>query len=138
MCDFRPALTVSRGPCSQQGRVLYRLFFNLSVGIERSLKAIVIIDHMLTNQLAVPNKNQLQGYGHNVVDLYDVCVTIGTTRRSVVPNRSQLDAIDQELLRLISDFARVTRYHNLDALDAQRTRRRAEKENEPAHGWYSS
>ena len=35
-----------------------------------------------------------------------------------IPSRTQLDAIDQELLLLLSDFARVTRYHNLNALSA--------------------
>ena len=32
----------------------YTALFNLSVGFERLLKAIVIIDHMLDNGLAVP------------------------------------------------------------------------------------
>lgn len=96
----------------------YTALFNLSVGFERLLKAIVIIDHMLDNGLAVPTKSQLQARGHNIVDLYDECERIGVKRQLHIPSRTQLDAIDQELLLLLSDFARVTRYHNLNALSA--------------------
>lgn len=99
----------------------YTSLFNLSVGFERLLKAIVIIDHMLNHQLTVPTKKQLQARGHNIVDLYDECERIGVSRNSPIPNRRNLDAIDNEFLRLLSDFARVTRYHNLDALSASHT-----------------
>jgi hypothetical protein len=96
----------------------YTALFNLSVGFERLLKAIVIIDHMLNNKLKAPTKKQLQVYGHDIAELYDTCDAIGNKRQSEIPARSQLDPIDQELLLLISDFAQVTRYHNLDALSA--------------------
>ncbi|WP_167352700.1 hypothetical protein [Marinobacter adhaerens] len=99
----------------------YTSLFNLSVGFERLLKAIVIIDHMLNHQLAVPTKKQLQVRGHNIVDLYDECERIGLNRNSPILGRPQLDAIDNEFLQLLSDFARVTRYHNLDALSASHT-----------------
>ena len=99
----------------------YTALFNLSVGFERLLKAIIIIDHMLNNELAVPSKKQLQARGHNITDLYDECQSIGSLRGSPLPIRAQLGAIDRELLQLLSDFARVTRYHNLDALSASHT-----------------
>ncbi len=96
----------------------YSSLFNLSIGCERLLKSIVIIDHMLKNSLSVPRKKQLKGYGHNVIELYDTCVDIGNLRNSPIKSRSELEQIDQELLSLLSDFARITRYHNLDALSA--------------------
>lgn len=99
----------------------YTSLFNLSVGFERLLKAIVIIDHMLNNQLTVPTKRQLQARGHNIADLYDECERIGASRSSVIPARTQFDPIEGELLQLLSDFARTTRYHNLDALSASNT-----------------
>ena len=99
----------------------YTALLNLSVGFERLLKAIVIIDHMLDNGLAVPTKKQLQARGHNIADLYDECKSIGGKHQSPIPHRAQLDAIDQELLQLLSDFARVTRYHNLDALSSSQS-----------------
>tara|TARA_R110002049_G_scaffold188251_7_gene356615 strand:- start:10649 stop:11455 length:807 start_codon:yes stop_codon:yes gene_type:complete len=99
----------------------YTALFNLSTGFERLLKAIIIIDHMLCNNLAVPSKKQLQARGHNIVDLYDECGRVGLGRNSILPARIQLDAVDRELLQLLSDFARITRYHNLDALSASNT-----------------
>jgi len=96
----------------------YTALFNLSVGFERLLKTIVIIDHMLNNKLKAPTKKELKAYGHDIAELYDTCNAIGQRRQSEIPVRSRLDAIDQELLLLVSDFAQVTRYHNLDALSA--------------------
>lgn len=99
----------------------YTALFNLSVGFERLLKAIVIIDHMLNHSLTVPSKKQLQAYGHNIIELYDTCESISAKRQSIVPGRSKLNSIDQELLQLLSDFARTTRYHNLDSLSASQS-----------------
>lgn len=99
----------------------YTALFNLSVGFERLLKAIVIIDHMLSQQLAVPTKRQLQARGHNIGELYDECERIGGRRYSPISGRTQLEVIDDELLKLLSDFARVTRYHNLDALSTSQS-----------------
>lgn len=99
----------------------YSSLFNLSVGFERLLKAIVIIDHMLCNNLSVPTKKQLQNYGHNISELYDSCEKIAIKRGATLPSRLQLDKIDQELISLLSDFARSTRYHNLDALSSSQS-----------------
>jgi len=98
----------------------YSALFNLSVGIERLLKAIIIMEHMLKNNLSVPTKKQLRGCGHNITELYDECVKISINHGSQLPARSSIDNINQELLGLLSDFAQITRYHNnLDALSAQ-------------------
>lgn len=99
----------------------YSALFNLSVGIERLLKAIIIMEHMLKNSLSVPTKKQLKGYGHNITELYDECVKISNTYSGHLPSRNSIDSIDQELIGLLSDFAQTTRYHNLDALSAQQS-----------------
>tara|TARA_R110002050_G_scaffold42079_1_gene101628 strand:+ start:73 stop:885 length:813 start_codon:yes stop_codon:yes gene_type:complete len=111
-------LTALRSAHVHNKGAFYTSLFNLSVGFERLFKAIVIIDHMLCNQLSVPTKKQLQARGHNIIDLYDECSKIGISRNSIIPARPQLDSIDNELLQLLSDFASATRYHNLDALSA--------------------
>lgn len=96
----------------------YAAFFNLSIGIERLMKAIVIMHHMLNHNLSVPTKNQLKGYGHDLIGLYETCVEVAITENSNVPSIAQLDNITRELLTLLSEFAKTTRYHNLDALSA--------------------
>jgi hypothetical protein len=111
LTDLRNAHVHNKG-------AFYTALFNLSIELERLLKAILIIDHMLNNDLSIPTKKQLQAYGHNIVELYDTCEKIGNNRQSPIPSRNHLDAIDQDILLLLSDFARTTRYHNLDTLSA--------------------
>jgi len=96
----------------------YSALFNLSIGTERLLKAIVIMHHMLKNGLAVPTKRQLKEYGHDLTTLYTTCVEISDGEESVVSAISRIDSITQEILKLLSEFAQTTRYHNLDALSA--------------------
>ena len=74
---------------------------------------------MLDNDLSVPTKKQLKNYGHNIVELYDECVKISASNSATLPARNLLNHIKQEILRLLSNFAQTTRYHNLDALSAQ-------------------
>jgi hypothetical protein len=111
-------LTELRNAYIHNKGAFYTALFNLSIGFERLFKVIVIIDHMLSNSLSVPNKKQLQAYGHNIIDLYDTCEAIGNKRQSTIPCRTSLDAIHQDLLQFFNNFARTTRYHNLDALSA--------------------
>lgn len=100
---------------------LYAALFNLSIGTERLLKAVLIMHHMLGNNLAVPTKSQLKGFGHNLINLYTTCAEISINERSYVPPLSTLQPITRDVLQLLSDFAQTTRYHNLDALSTSST-----------------
>lgn len=97
----------------------YSSLFNLSIGLERLLKSIVVIEHMIRNNLTPPTKKQLKKYGHDIAELYDKSVEISTSHNSKVPERNELHKIDQEIIKLLSDFAQASRYHNLDALSNQ-------------------
>jgi len=99
----------------------YSSLLNLSVGMERLMKAIIIMQHMLNNNLSVPTKKQLKSYGHNIIELYDECVKISISNSVSLPDRDLLNNTSQEILVLLSDFAQTTRYHNLDSLSAQQT-----------------
>ncbi len=97
----------------------YSALFNLSIGVERLLKATVIIEHMFQNKLSVPSQKQLQAYGHNIHDLYDKCTEIAKSYNVQVEKRGALNEIQQEILDLLNEFARnTTRYYNLDALSS--------------------
>lgn len=109
-------LTALRAAHVHNKGAFYTSLFNLSIGIERLLKAIVIMDHMLNNDLTVPTKKELQSRGHNIIDLYDECERVGSSRDSSIVSRLNFDSIDDAILSLFSEFARATRYHNLDAL----------------------
>ena len=69
-------LTQLRGANVHNKGAFYTALFNLSVGSERLLKAIIIIDYMVKNNLAVPSKKQLKTYGHDILELYDSCLAI--------------------------------------------------------------
>lgn len=96
----------------------YIALFNLSIGLERLLKANVIIHHMLTHNLAVPSKRELKGYGHDLHTLYEVCVRISSQERKQVPEISKFAAPAKDLFKLLNDFAQTARYHNLDSLSS--------------------
>ena len=70
----------------------------------------------MNNNLSAPSTNQLKGYGHNIIELYSTASSIATKRNVQFPIFGSLNAINQDLLRLLSDFAQTTRYHNLDSL----------------------
>lgn len=100
----------------------YSSLFNLSVGLERLLKSIVIMNHMIKNNLAPPSKKQLKQYGHDIKQLYDAAVLISGERNENVPEQSTLQEVDKEIIALLSDFSQTTRYHNLDALSSSQNK----------------
>jgi hypothetical protein len=82
------------------------------------MKAAVIIDHMVKNNLALPTRRQLKTYGHDLLQLHASCVEISKSESQQITPIGSVDAISQEILVLLNDFAQTTRYHNLDALSS--------------------
>lgn len=97
----------------------YSAFFQLSIGIERLLKVVLIVDHMRANSLTAPTDKELKGYGHDLVKLFgDVCSKAASDAATEV----QAVASDPEgmrILKFLSQFAKQTRYHNLNKLATQ-------------------
>lgn len=116
LTNLRAAHVHNKGGC-------YAALFNLSIGTERLLKAIIIIDHMLKNDLAVPTKVQLQKYGHNIIELHQTCYKISLTEERKLVAIQEHEEIDREMVTLLSDFGKSTRYHNLDTLASQTAKR---------------
>jgi hypothetical protein len=111
-------LTELRGAHVHNKGGFYAALFNLAVGTERMLKATIIIDHMLKNRLSVPTRRQLKDYGHDIHGLYNSCIAIASAEPRKLQPLTDLDANTREIVRLLSDFAQRTRYHNLDALSS--------------------
>lgn len=97
----------------------YAALFNLSIGIERLLKATIIMDYMLSNNLTAPTRKQLRHYGHDILELYKSCVALSQAESSKLPPLETIDKQAQEILHLLNDFAQTTRYHNLDTLSSK-------------------
>jgi hypothetical protein len=100
----------------QNKGAFYVALLNLSVGLERLMKALFIMDFMTKKNLAVPSTKELKAYGHDLLELYGACVTLSSAENGKVLPVAGLDEISENILSLLSSFAQTTRYHNLDAL----------------------
>ena len=95
----------------------YGAFFGLSIGLERLLKVIIILDYMAQNGLVPPNRSTLKKYGHNLIALLSSARDIHPTGplhplATIAPG-----SIEYDILSHLSDFAEACgRYANLDAL----------------------
>lgn len=95
---------------------LYPAFFQLSIGIERFLKLVLIVDHKVKNGLSNPSFSTVKNYGHDLVELYQAVRSIDLTAGPSSRNWNVEGAAAWELLELLSQFARRTRYFNLDEI----------------------
>lgn len=95
----------------------YSAFFQLSIGLERLMKAIIIVDHINRGQLASLTRKILRDkYGHDLLTLFDSVGAIGV---STSPNPASVvskTSTGYAILEFLSNFADQARYHNLDSL----------------------
>jgi hypothetical protein len=98
----------------------YTAFFQLSIGAERVLKTIVIIDHMSKHDVPPSNK-QLRAFGHDIGSLIRRVAEV-PLREGSNPLIALLEpsAVEAEIIGLLDEFAKNTRYYNLDALSRGR------------------
>lgn len=90
-------------------------FFALSVGLERSAKLAIVVDHALANNGAYPAPNTLRNAGHGLVALLGTVDQIAERQQLDPDDRMPRTEIHHAILATLSDFAtNVTRYFNLD------------------------
>ena len=99
----------------QKGR-LYSGFFQLATGIEHAEKLIIILDHMIENQLRPPGLKATRRFGHDLLQLHDNAKSIAHSRSITQDISFELNPIHRRMLNFLSDFANGARYANLDAL----------------------
>lgn len=95
----------------------YSAFFELSIGFERVLKLVLILDHMARNKLVPPDSSTVEGYGHKLCSLLEatkaVCATNGVTALGAF----QADSLPIVILGFLDDFAHPGgRYSNINKL----------------------
>lgn len=83
----------------------YQSFFSLSIGIERLLKLIIIYDYRVENDGSFPENKVIKEKGHNLYEMFNI----------VAPNILENDLFNS-VIHFLSDFAKTTRYYNLDVL----------------------
>ena len=99
----------------------YGAFFGLSIGLERMLKVIVILDHMSRNQLAPPSGAVLRKLGHDLQGLLTAVRGIPSRQSPHPMDRIRPGSIEQDIVDHLGQFAEACgRYANLDALTSGR------------------
>lgn len=93
----------------------YAAFFALSLGLERLLKTVLIIDHMLAHSLRPPDIGTLKNYGHHLVELYAKAGSIAESHNSRLL-ALESGNLTSEILEFLDEFAQRARYFNLDSL----------------------
>lgn len=89
-------------------------FFALSVGLERSCKLALVVDHVLTHGGSFPSNGDVKGYRHDLRKLLSDVEAIAA-RRGVTDARLPDSPIHRAIIDIIADFAtNATRYYNID------------------------
>lgn len=97
--------------------LFYSSFFELSIGFERTMKLILILDHMARNQLVPPDSKTVEDYGHKLRSLFDAVKAIGSTNGVTVLDEFQPNSLPIIILDFLDDFAHPGgRYSNINKL----------------------
>lgn len=94
----------------------YTAFFQLAIGVERLMKTAIIINHMVDNNLTPPGSSVLKRYGHDLVKLFSVVKDLEQKRERSFTDEILPVSLEYKILEFLAEFARGTRYYNLDAL----------------------
>jgi hypothetical protein len=117
-CCLTEGLTALRNSNLHDIGRYYVAFFQLSNGLERLLKVIVIIEYAATHGLTFPPNTLLRKIGHDLLQL----VTKVRSVQNCLPTQSLAflipGSIEWEIVEHFNEFARGARYFNLDTLTA--------------------
>jgi hypothetical protein len=93
-------------------------FFSLSIGLERMLKIIYIMDFLLQNNGKIfPTDKELRAIGHDIESLFDMAAVIKKKHKlQTEPGKIIKSDIEYKIIIFMSRFAKSTRYYNLDLL----------------------
>lgn len=95
----------------------YPAFFELSIGLERMLKLIVILDHMAENELVPPSENEVRDFGHELTTLFVRAKEVSVRRCPSILTKLRDDELGIVLLNFLHRFAQSSgRYSNLNKL----------------------
>lgn len=115
LCNGLTALR--RANLGNKKGLFYSAFFELSIGFERVLKLVLILDHMARNQLVPPGSKTVEDYGHKLRSLFDASKAVCATHSVTVLDAFQPDSLPIVILGFLDDFAHPSgRYSNINKL----------------------
>lgn len=104
-------------------------FFSLTTGLERLLKLILIYEYRKVNS-DFPKNNYLKKYSHNLIDLFEKAKQIANSIGCVETYSDVNNKICTNILILLNEFAKSSRYYNLDMLSGH-----SQQYDEPLKRW---
>lgn len=107
--------SLSKANYDQKGD-FYSTFFQISIGLERLMKIVVIVDYKLHNQLRNPADKQLRAIGHGIGPAYEKCKELARARGLEMSHWFESGSLERDVIDFFSSFADGSRYYNLDAL----------------------
>ena len=116
-------ITQIRNADFQRKGLYYQSFTSLSVGLERLLKLIIILDKYNDTNTFHTQSQLRRSFGHNIKVLYLKCVDVGD-RYDVNKMYSESDEIYNNIIDILSEFADVgndNRYYNLNYISEVET-----------------
>lgn len=115
LCNGLTALR--RANLGDKKGLFYSAFFELSIGFERMLKLVLILDHMALNKLVPPDSKAVEGYGHKLRSLFDATKTVCAVRGVTALDAFQDNSLPIIILGFLDDFAHPGgRYSNINKL----------------------
>ena len=112
--------------------LFYSGFFELSIGFERLMKLVLVIDHMANNDLRPMTDQELKNkYGHKIESLYNSCAKLNESLGRSTEDFYGEDTFEWKIIHFLHEFALSARYYNLSKLtNGQRT-------NDPLSEWWA-
>lgn len=115
LCNGLTALR--RANLGDKKGLFYSAFFELSIGFERVLKLILILDHMARNQLVPPDSKTVEDYGHKLCSLFDAAKGACAAHGATALDAFQPNSLPIAILGFLDDFAHPGgRYSNINKL----------------------
>lgn len=113
----------------------YTAFFGLSIGIERMAKLILVADHAIGNEGALPDPKALKAFGHKLDALIDKADGIATKHGLKLNYPRPTDQISRAVVDCLASFAEASkgRYANFEAIGNPSF----DPSNEPVERWWT-
>jgi hypothetical protein len=107
-----------RANIGENSRYFYTALFGLSIGFERILKLVLILDYIASNHGQNPTEKYIRDCGHDLIKLRDKCNTksIKYGWHEEYPLININDVAFVRIFEFLDRFARITRYENLNRL----------------------
>jgi hypothetical protein len=107
----------------------YTGIFSVTIGLERLLKLVVLFYYKQKNT-TYPNNTYLRNKGHDLSDLIKEARSINSINNYGIDESVFEDSLSQVIIEFLKDFAKQSRYYNLDAASGK-----FQSGNEPLARW---